>query len=110
MKKRVVITGIGAVSPLGNDVSTLWDSLLAGRSGIAPIENFDTEGLPVTFAGEGDGETLGVEVLDRGDPASASEQAVPQRADVVAERGDGADPRDDDSLLHRFLTVGSGFT
>ncbi len=52
MKKRVVITGIGAVSPLGNDVGTLWDSLLRGRSGIAPIKNFDTEGLPVTFAGE----------------------------------------------------------
>jgi len=52
MKKRVVITGLGAVSPLGNDVQTLWEALIAGRSGIGPITAFDTSEMPVTFAGE----------------------------------------------------------
>ncbi len=52
MKKRVVITGVGAVSPLGNDAESLWDGLLEGRSGIGPITAFDTTDYPVTFAGE----------------------------------------------------------
>ena len=52
MKKRVVITGLGAISPLGNDVETLWAGLLAGRSGIGPITAFDTTEFPVRFGGE----------------------------------------------------------
>ncbi len=52
MKKRVVITGLGAVSPLGNSVESLWDGLVNGRSGVAPITAFDASELPVTFAGE----------------------------------------------------------
>lgn len=52
MKKRVVITGLGAVSPLGNDIDSLWAGLIAGRSGIATIERFDASELPVNFAGE----------------------------------------------------------
>jgi 3-oxoacyl-[acyl-carrier-protein] synthase II len=52
MKKRVVITGLGAVSPLGNDVASTWDALVAGQSGIARITAFDPSELPVTFAGE----------------------------------------------------------
>ncbi len=52
MKKRVVITGLGAVSPLGNDVDELWDGLMAGRSGIGAITRFDVSEFPVRFAGE----------------------------------------------------------
>jgi len=52
MKKRVVITGIGAVSPLGSTAELLWDGIVAGRSGIAPITAFDASELPVQFAGE----------------------------------------------------------
>ena len=52
MKKRVVITGLGAVSPLGNDVESLWDGLLASRSGVGPITHFDASEYPVRFAGE----------------------------------------------------------
>lgn len=42
--KRVVITGIGAVTPIGNDVESIWESMIAGRHGIAPITHFDTDG------------------------------------------------------------------
>jgi len=52
MRKRVVITGLGAVTPLGNDVPTLWDSLLAGRSGVGPITQFDATYLKVRIAAE----------------------------------------------------------
>ena len=49
---RVVITGLGAVTPLGNDVRSTWDAAVAGRSGIDWIQSFDVEGLPVRVAGE----------------------------------------------------------
>jgi 3-oxoacyl-[acyl-carrier-protein] synthase II len=50
--RRVVITGLGMVSPLGNDVETSWRNLLAGESGAGPIRSFDASGYPVTFACE----------------------------------------------------------
>ena len=49
---RVVVTGIGAVSPLGNDVPSTWQALLAGRSGIANITLFDTSAYDYAIAGE----------------------------------------------------------
>lgn len=49
---RVVITGLGAVSPLGLTAAALWDGLLAGRSGIARITQFDPAALPCQIAGE----------------------------------------------------------
>src|SRR5258708_656414 len=49
---RVAITGIGIVSPLGNDTQTTWDSLLASRSGVAPIANFDAAKFPTRIAAE----------------------------------------------------------
>ncbi|MBM2853726.1 MAG: 3-oxoacyl-ACP synthase [Steroidobacteraceae bacterium] len=50
-KRRVVVTGLGMVSPLGNSVADSWTACLAGKSGIGPITRFDTTGFPVTFAG-----------------------------------------------------------
>jgi 3-oxoacyl-[acyl-carrier-protein] synthase II len=52
MRKRVVITGIGAVTPLGNDVNTFWEGLLAGRSGVGPITAYDASDQPVRIAAE----------------------------------------------------------
>jgi beta-ketoacyl-acyl-carrier-protein synthase II len=54
-KRRIVVTGMGAISPLGLDVPTLWRNLIAGRSGIAPITLFDTTGFDVRIAGEAHG-------------------------------------------------------
>ncbi len=51
-QKRVVVTGLGAVSPVGNDVESCWKSLLAGKSGIGPVSKFDTTGYRCTIAGE----------------------------------------------------------
>jgi len=51
-KRRVAITGIGLVTPVGNDVASTWDALLAGRSGGAPITIFDASGFPVRIAAE----------------------------------------------------------
>ncbi|MDH4163954.1 MAG: beta-ketoacyl-ACP synthase II [Nitrospirota bacterium] len=52
MKRRVVITGMGAVTPLGNDIRTLWKNLVDGRSGISTITRFDASALPVRIGGE----------------------------------------------------------
>ena len=52
MEGRVAITGLGAVTPLGNDVSTTWDGLLSGRSGVARLRKFDASQLKVQIAAE----------------------------------------------------------
>lgn len=49
-KRRVVVTGLGAVSPVGNTVAESWDAILAGRSGAAPITEFDVSSYPVRFS------------------------------------------------------------
>jgi 3-oxoacyl-[acyl-carrier-protein] synthase II len=51
-KRRVVVTGLGVVSPVGNSVKAAWDNVLAGKSGIAPITNFDISDFSVRFGGE----------------------------------------------------------
>src|SRR5580765_3026545 len=50
--RRVVVTGLGAVTPLGNDWRSTWDAAVAGRSGIDFISAFDASGYPVRIAGE----------------------------------------------------------
>ncbi len=51
-KRRVVITGLGIVSPVGNTVETAWENIRAGNSGIRPITHFDVSEFPVRFGGE----------------------------------------------------------
>lgn len=51
-QRRVAITGLGLVTPLGNDTAAAWNGLLAGRSGVAAITRFDASGFPVRIAAE----------------------------------------------------------
>lgn len=50
--RRIVITGMGCISPVGNDVASAWDAICNGRSGIGPLEAFDAERFPARIAGE----------------------------------------------------------
>jgi 3-oxoacyl-[acyl-carrier-protein] synthase II len=52
LARRVVVTGIGLLCGIGNTAPEVWNNLLAGKSGMAPITSFDTTGFPVTFAAE----------------------------------------------------------
>ena len=52
MKRRVVVTGLGVITPVGNDVATTWRSLVEGKSGSGPITKFDAATFPVRFACE----------------------------------------------------------
>jgi 3-oxoacyl-[acyl-carrier-protein] synthase II len=51
-RRRVVVTGMGMVSPLGNDLATSWDGIKQGRSGIGPVTSFDSSTYPTRIAGE----------------------------------------------------------
>jgi 3-oxoacyl-[acyl-carrier-protein] synthase II len=77
MYKRVVITGLGAVTPIGNTVSEYWDALLAGKSGAAPIQKFDTTKFKTHFA-------CAVKNLAVGDYL---DRKTIQRADTVIQYG-----------------------
>lgn len=52
MARRVVVTGLGGVTPVGTNVTDIWTNLLAGKTGIGPITQFDTSDLTTTFGGE----------------------------------------------------------
>jgi 3-oxoacyl-[acyl-carrier-protein] synthase II len=51
-KRRVVVTGLGILSPLGNDLQSSWDGIIHGRSGIGPITHFDASSFPTRISGE----------------------------------------------------------
>ena len=51
-RRRVVVTGLGAITPIGNSVDELWRNVVAGKSGVAPIESFDTTGHRVHIGAE----------------------------------------------------------
>ncbi|ROR32630.1 beta-ketoacyl-ACP synthase II [Inmirania thermothiophila] len=51
MQRRVVVTGLGIISPVGNTVAEAWDNIVNGRSGIGPITHFDASAFPTRFAG-----------------------------------------------------------
>lgn len=52
VRRRVVVTGMGAICAIGNDVDAVWEAAVAGRSGVAPITHFDPDGFETTFAAE----------------------------------------------------------
>ena len=52
MTRRIVVTGVGAISPCGANAESTWDAMVEGRSGIGPITRFDPKDWPVQIAGE----------------------------------------------------------
>src|SRR5437763_15093183 len=97
MRRRVVITGMGAITPLGHGVKDTMDAQLAGRSGVGPISHFDARRFPTTFAAEVRGFELERWVRDAGRwahsglnsrfAAAAAQQAL-NASGVLDGRGD----------------------
>jgi len=52
VSRRVVVTGVGLICPVGNQVATAWAAVLAGQSGIGPVTRFDASSFPTRIAGE----------------------------------------------------------
>src|SRR3954447_3030435 len=88
--RRVAVTGVGAVTPLGLDVPSTWRAALAGESGIGWVSTFDTDGLPVRIAGEGKG-------FDPAQVVSAREARKVER-NVLLGVAAGREARDDAGL------------
>ena len=75
--KRVVVTGMGCITPVGNDISTFWSSIVAGKNGIGPITRFDTTDFKAKLAAE---------VKDF-DPNLYMEKAEIRKSDLFAQYG-----------------------
>ncbi|HET7743760.1 MAG TPA: beta-ketoacyl-ACP synthase II [Gaiellaceae bacterium] len=107
-RRRVVITGVGMVTPLGNDVETTWENLVAGESGAGPITQFDTTGYPVRFACE----------LKDFDPTTWIERKQARRMDRfsqmalsaarMAERDSGIEIADESDRVGAAVATGIG--
>lgn len=74
-KRRVVVTGIGVISPIGNTVEEFWSNLIAGKSGAAPITYFDTEHFDTKFACE----------VKNFDPLNYMDRKLAQRCDLFTQ-------------------------
>src|SRR5579884_4225412 len=83
MKRRVVITGMGAITPLGHTVAELFQSQLEGKSGVGPIEHFDARRFPTKFASQVKGFDVGRYVRD---PAAWEDCGPNSRFTVAAAR------------------------
>src|SRR4029077_8381802 len=97
-QRRVVVTGLGCITPLGNDVASSWDNCREGHSGVGPITLFDAGEMPVRIAAEVKGFDAG-EVLGRKEArrssrvihlgmVAAREAAADSGLDLAAEADD----------------------
>ena len=106
--RRVAVTGLGIVSPLGHTVSNTWSNLLSGISGIKDIEQFDASGFPTRIAAEVKGFSLAPRFLTKNNrfanrftrfALEAAQQAI----------DDAQFSLTDESMSHRFgVVTGSG--
>src|ERR1044072_5951820 len=104
--RRVVVTGLGLVTPLGGDVETTWQNLIAGKSGIGPITRFDTSDQKAKIAGE-------VKPKDHPwgfDPDKRVDHKVQRQVDAAGQAIEDAGLTDmDDELKERTgVSIGSG--
>ena len=114
MRHRVVVTGMGVISPVGNDVRTFWDSLVHGVNGIGFISEFPTEELPVKIAGmvrNFDGAALGLDkafVRKQDKFAQYGMAAAIQAMDQSGLRAEGGDANIDPFRLGVYVGSGVG--
>jgi 3-oxoacyl-[acyl-carrier-protein] synthase II len=112
MRRRVVITGIGAVTPLGHGVNEMFEAQLAGRSGVGPIGQFNARRFPTTFAAEVKGFDLANYLPDAGSwvrgcgPSSLFAAAAARQAVVDAGLVDA--PGIDRTRWGAYLSCGEG--
>lgn len=110
MKERVVVTGLGAVTPLGNDVATMWEGLLTGRSGVARSEQLDAADLEVKIAAEVKGfdpiKQFGRREARRNDRFALLAKAAADEA--VADAGLTFEDWDDEAKGRVGVLVGTG--
>lgn len=105
--RRVVITGMGLISPLGLTVQSSWENLIAGRSGIGPIDSFDISGFPTRFGGP----IRGFDVANYMNPKEARRYdpfvhyGVAAAIEALADSG--IDPANDDPT-RIGVSIGSG--
>lgn len=104
--RRVVVTGLGATTPVGGDVATTWDGLLSGRSGVRMLEDERYTDLPVRFAGQ-----VAVEPLEVMDRVEARKLDRCQQLALIAAReawADSAQPEIDPERLGIAFATGIG--
>lgn len=108
-KRRVVITGIGAVTPLGLDTKTTWDNILQSKSGIKPITYFDTSSFQVKIAGQIDSSFNPENTIDPRDVRKMDlfiQYGMTAAYEAVEDSG--WKPTDDESLERTGVILGSG--
>ena len=111
MKRRVVVTGIGCLTPLGNNVEEMWRSLQEGKSGVAKISHFDASGFPTKFAAEVKGFEFSDYVEDTSRFADAGRNirfAIGAAKQAVEDSGLTAAPGFDPSMFGVYLGAGEG--
>jgi 3-oxoacyl-[acyl-carrier-protein] synthase II len=96
MRRRVVVTGLGAITPVGNDVATTWEGLIAGKSGAGPITQFDASSFPVRFACEVKGF----------DPLAYMDRKEAKRSDLYTQYAIAASV---EAMQDAGLAAGTGF-
>src|SRR5438270_11281293 len=107
MKRRVVVTGLGAITPVGNDVATTWRAIVDGKPGAAAITKFDASKFPVRFACEVKGFDP-LQYMDRKEAKRAdlyTQYAVAASVQAMADAGLVHGTYDDDRT---GVIVGSG--
>jgi 3-oxoacyl-[acyl-carrier-protein] synthase II len=110
-RRRVVVTGVGAVSPLGLTAADTWQGLLAGKSGVGPIERFDASELPVRIAAEVRDFSIGewVEAKSARQMALFSQYAVASAGMALQDSGIAPGCVDQDRAAVMVGTAAGGF-
>ncbi|WP_412061367.1 beta-ketoacyl-ACP synthase II [Rubrivirga sp. IMCC45206] len=108
--RRVVVTGLGALTPIGNTVPEYWDAMMAGRSGAAPITHFDASDYPTQFACEVKG-FVATDFLDRKEANRLdpfAQFAIVAADEALADAGLDAETLDERLRARTGVIMGSG--